>query len=84
MYYNYKLGLIILRVQDSIEVSLDTLDSSYKVISSILLKPIFFDSLEVRQVMSEIGRSRDAVLYVANSLIDIDKAQVELKDGSED
>jgi hypothetical protein len=45
--------------------------------SKILDKPIFFDSIEVRQVINDIKGSRDAVLYVANSLGSIDEKAVE-------
>ena len=36
--------------------------------SEISEKPIFFDSMEVRSVVSEIKSSRDSILYVANIL----------------
>ena len=63
---NIKLGVIILNVEDSIEESLDILDQRYESISKILEIPIFFDSVEVRQVVSDIDMSRDAILKVAN------------------
>ena len=68
IYFNIKHGMIILRIQDALENSLDVLDSRYKSISSILEIPVFFDSLEVRQVMLDIEKSRDSILYVANAL----------------
>lgn len=64
----YRLGKAVLSVQDAIEESLDVLDARFKAMSEILEKPVFFDSLEVRQVIEEIRVSRDAVLYVANQL----------------
>lgn len=64
----YTFAKIILSIQDAIEESLDVLDDRYKNIAEILQKPVFFDSLEVRQVIEEIGITRDAVLYVANKL----------------
>jgi hypothetical protein len=60
---------MILRVQDSIEESLDLLDQRYAAMSKIAETPVFFDSVEVRQVISEIEASRDSILSVANSLI---------------
>jgi hypothetical protein len=36
--------------------------------SGILETPVFFDSIEVRQVMNEISKCRESVLYVANEL----------------
>ena len=68
VYFNYKFGKLIVSVQESIEESLDILDGRYVSISQILDKPVFFDSLEVRQVVEDIKKSRDSVLYVANVL----------------
>ena len=68
LYYNYKFGVLILRVQDSIEKSLDILDEKYGSISQILEKPVFFDSVEIRQVLQDISSCRDTVLLVANDL----------------
>ena len=69
--YNFKLGLTILNVQDSIEDSLDILDERYAAISKIAETPVFFDSMEIRQVISDIEASRDAVLLVANNLMEL-------------
>jgi len=56
----------IFQTEDSIEESLDVIDNSYGRISEILEKPLFYDSAEVRQILHELSRSRDALLYVAN------------------
>ena len=69
LYYNYKFGVLILKMQDSLESSLDILDTNYNKISEILEKPIFFDSVEVRDALGAISNSRDAILYVANNLV---------------
>lgn len=68
LYYNYKFGLIIIRVEDSIEECLDELDERYKTVSKILEKPIFFDSIEVRQTVQEIRHSQELILKVANKM----------------
>jgi|TARA_Y100000310_G_scaffold267266_1_gene279201 hypothetical protein len=68
VYFNIKHGILLLRIQDSVEKSLDVLDAKYSKISEILEIPIFFDSVEVRQVISEIQNARDSVLYVANEI----------------
>ena len=70
-YYNYKFARIILRVEDVVEESLDHLDERYQTMSEIIKKPVFFDSIEVRQVIAEINLCRDAVLRVANSLASV-------------
>ena len=68
LFYAIKFALIIIKVQDATEEALDLLDESYKKINEILQRPLFYDSLEVRQVLREIQRSQDAVLIVANEL----------------
>ena len=78
--FNYKLGVTILDVQDTIEDSLDELDSRYASMSEILERPIFFDSVEIRQVVSDISRCRDSVLRVAANMTAIDQ-RAELIDG---
>ncbi len=55
-------------MEDSIEECLDILDKKYESISKILDIPIFFDSVEVRQVVSDIDSAREEVLRVANVL----------------
>jgi len=87
VYFNFKHGVIILRVQDALERSLDVLDLKYKNISEIAETPLFFDSTEVRQVVSDIIDARDSVLYVANVLIEIEQSYEtnevnEVKDGN--
>jgi len=72
IFFNVKHGLLILSVQDQIEDSLDILDNRYASISEILERPVFFDSLEVRQVINDISSSREAILLIARSLSAID------------
>ncbi len=66
LYYNYRLARIIFNFEDSIEEALDDLDSRYRAMSEILQRPVFFDSVEVRQVIAEIGHSRDTILKIAS------------------
>ena len=68
IFLNIRLGKTVLQVQDSVEDALDILDERYQSISKILEIPVFFDSVEVRKVISEIKISQSAVLNVANSL----------------
>ena len=68
VYFNVKHGIMLIRVQESLEKSLDILDAQYKSISGVLEIPIFFDSVEVRQVVSDMKRCQNAVLKVANTL----------------
>jgi hypothetical protein len=73
LYFNYKHGILILSVQDSIEDSLDILDKKHKRISDVLEIPIFFDSVEVRQVVNDIKSCQDSIVLVANLISAIDQ-----------
>jgi hypothetical protein len=67
-YYAVKFGLLLLSLEDDIEESLDDIDESFKALSEILKKPIFFDSLEVRQCITEIRNCRSVVVKIADRL----------------
>ena len=68
IYFNIKHALLIIEMQEAIEESLDLLDLKYGKINEILKTPVFFDSIEVRQVLSEMRSCRDSILYLANVL----------------
>ena len=55
-------------MEDAIDESLDILDKKYASMNEVLQKPIFFDSVEVRQVISDIRECHDAILVIANKL----------------
>jgi len=73
-FYAIRFGLTILRFQDAIENSLDILDERYSSMYNVLQTPLFYDSPEIRKVLSDIEKSRDAILYVANSITRVDEA----------
>ena len=64
----YKFSIIIMDVEDAIEESLDILDQRYGKMNEILQKPVFFDSIEVRQVIADIRDCHSAILLIANKL----------------
>ncbi len=68
VYYNYKFGKIIINVEDTLESSLDELDAVYGRISKILEIPVFFDSVEIRQVIADIEVAQQTILKIAGSL----------------
>jgi hypothetical protein len=68
LFLNFKLGRIVLRVEDEIENSLDTLDERFASISKILQIPLYYDSPEIRQVLLDIEKTRNAILKVAASM----------------
>jgi hypothetical protein len=73
LWYNYKFAKIIIKVEDSVTESLDILDQNYEKISKILEIPLFFDSPQVKQVVENIRTARDAILYVANNIANIEE-----------
>lgn len=81
LYYTYKFSLLLLDIQDIIEESLDDLEESFINLNKILEKPIFFDSIEVRQCVTEIKRTRSVVIKIADRLTSFGskKEDVELK-----
>ena len=78
-----RFGMLVLKVQDALEESIDILDNRYASISQILETPLFYNSPEVRRVLNDIGKSRDAILIIANILTKIDH-QDELDEDVED
>ena len=64
-YYAVSFGLLILKIQDSLEDSLDVIDEKYASIAAICERPLFFDSPEVRQVLKDIKATRESLHQVA-------------------
>jgi len=67
-YFAVKFAIIIARVEEGIEHSLDILDKEYASVSLILERPLFFDSAEIRSVVSSLKRSHDAILRTAQEM----------------
>ena len=81
VFYLVRFGLLILKIEDAIEESLDVLDERYQSITEILEIPLFYDSPQIRQVVNDIKRSRDSILKIAQSFASIDdKAVVDGED----
>lgn len=68
-YYCIKFALIIIKMQEVIEDSLDIIDEKYNNLNKILEIPVFYNSPEVKSVIAEIQDTRDALLYIANQLV---------------
>jgi hypothetical protein len=78
-YKLYSFSLIILEIEDAIEESLDAINERYKSVGKILSRDIFFDSVEVRQVISDIQLTHAAILRIANKLTNISRKQNEIE-----
>ena len=50
-FYAIKFGIILLRVQDQIEESLDILDNQYQNINEVLQMPVYSDNIEVKSIV---------------------------------
>ena len=67
-YKLYKFSIIILDLETTVEECLDILNAHYGKMNDVIKKPVFFDSVEVRQVINDIKSCHSAVLLVANKL----------------
>ena len=67
-YKAYTFSILILNLEDQIEDSLLILEERHESIGKILEKEIFFDSVEVRQVIADIRVSHNAIVLIANKL----------------
>ena len=68
LYFSIKFALIILRMQDVIENSLDLIDEKYRKISDIHNIPVFFDSPEIKRLLREIEDTKYVILDIARNL----------------
>ena len=67
-YYCIKFALVLLKIQDALEASLDAIDEKHQKMSEILERPLFYDSPEVRQVLDEIDNTRVLLHEIAYAL----------------
>ena len=60
--------MIVLKIQESIQMSVDVIDEKHQKITEILSRPLFYDSPEVRQVLRDIDDVRESLSDVARDL----------------
>ena len=77
IYYNLRFGIMIIKIQDAMEESLDVIDERYASISKILEVPLYSDSHEIRKIHDDISATRESMLYIANIMTgaDVDTEQ---------
>lgn len=80
LYKLYEYSLLILELEDAIEECLDQLNERYQSMGKILQQDVFFDSVEVRQVISDIKQSHESILQIANRLTSLPKVKSEIKE----
>jgi len=75
----YDFSIVILNLEEAIEESLDILDENYIAMNKILDTPVFFDSVEIRQVITQIKGCHGAILLIANKLTNVTGSIGEIK-----
>lgn len=68
IYFCIKFALIIIKMQEDLEYALDAIDEKYQRISDILEIPVFFDSPEIRRLLSEIRDIKRVILDISARL----------------
>ena len=68
--YSFQVKFIVCLITDKLflEQIVDILDEKYSKMNEVLLKPVFFDSVEIRQVIADIKSCHTAILAIANKL----------------
>ena len=64
----YQFSIVIMDMEDAVEESLDILNEKYGKMNEILQRPVFFDSVEIRQVIADIRDCHRTILIIANKL----------------
>lgn len=64
----YDLGIKTIETEDKIDDALLVIQEKYKKMSSILDRPVFFDSVEIRQVVNDIYECQVALYDIAVSV----------------
>jgi len=63
----YRLGKVIIGFEDTVEASVPVIQKAENVLSSILSKPLFYDSPEVKEAVNSIRSVRYAILTIATN-----------------
>jgi hypothetical protein len=64
LYYVYIFAKKILETEDNVDSAMKILEERYESISKILDRPVFFDSVEVRQVINDIYNCQKAIYSI--------------------
>lgn len=84
IWFCIKFGLVIVKMQDALEESLDLLDQKYNNLSKILEIPIFYDSQEVRKAVREVEDAKNIILYIANKITQSVEEKAVIEDDKSD
>lgn len=67
-FYCIRFALLLLKVEDALQESIETIDDRHDNILNILKIPLFYDSPEVKQVLRDIETTRESLDHVAVQL----------------
>lgn len=67
-YYLVRFARTIFEFEAKIEDALDEIDECYGEINQVLEKPLFYDSVEVRHVLTQIKKISDVILDIARHI----------------
>ena len=73
----YDIGLKTIKLEDDIEEAITVVEDKYKKMSEILDRPVFFDSVEVRQVVNDIYECQVALYNIATSIGNVEAEEEE-------
>lgn len=82
LYFNVKHGILIIKMTESIEKTIDILDQKYNSISQILEIPVFYDSPQIKIVVDDIKSCRDSLLESASILVSVEEERYEEKENN--
>lgn len=68
IFVNYKLFKSMMSLEDQVQESLDIIDSCYARLHNALQTPVASDDPTVKEVVSSVMESRDALLLIANKI----------------
>lgn len=77
IFYCIKFALIIIKIQDTIENSLDKIDEKYNKISQISEIPVFFDSPEIKSLLTEVLSVKNIIYEISYDLANINKKDID-------
>lgn len=78
--YTYKFAIKIIKTEDMISNAIDTLEERYESISRILDRPVFFDSVEIRQVINDIYECQKSIYDIAVLIGNLEEEDKKLDD----
>tara|TARA_Y100000992_G_C20897280_1_gene319196 strand:+ start:111 stop:401 length:291 start_codon:yes stop_codon:yes gene_type:complete len=61
----YDIGIKTIQLEDETDNAITVIEDKYKKMSEILNRPVFFDSVEVRQVVNDIYECQVALYKIA-------------------